>query len=55
MYRCLCGAVFERPVKKRETACHGEGMREYGFSLLCPCCGCEELYFEEIDGDEECG
>lgn len=47
MYRCLCGATFERPVKRRETARHGDGMRERGFVLLCPLCGLGEPYFEE--------
>lgn len=52
MYCCLCGAVFERPLKIQETANHGEGMKEHGFCALCPSCGCEEPYFEEIEEGE---
>lgn len=44
MYRCLCGAVFERPLKIQETANHGEGTKEHGFCALCPSCGCEEQF-----------
>lgn len=53
MYRCLCGAVFGRPVKKRERAFHGDGIWEHGFSFLCPFCGLEDPYFEEIEEGEE--
>lgn len=53
MYRCLCGAEFEKPLKKRETAFHGGGIRETVFILLCPSCGLEEPYFEEIVEGEE--
>ena len=53
-FHCLCGAVFESPLKIEETANHGEGMKEHGFCALCPSCGCEEPYFEEIEeGDED--
>lgn len=55
MYRCLCGAVFEQPLKRRETVNHGDGMKEYGFYVLCPSCGCEEQYFEEIEEGEDDG
>lgn len=55
MYRCLCGAVFEEPLKVKETINHGEGFFEHGFCLLCPSCGCEEPYFEEIEEGEEMG
>lgn len=55
MYRCLCGAVFESPLKIQETANHGEGMKEHGFCALCPSCGCEEPYFEEIEEGEDDG
>lgn len=53
MYRCLCGAAFERPAKKCETARHGGGMRERGFILLCPLCGLKEPYFEEEKEENE--
>lgn len=53
MYRCLCGAAFEYPVKRRERACHGDGIRERGFILLCPSCGLEEPYFEEEKEENE--
>ena len=53
MYRCLCGAVFESPLKIQETANHREGMKERGFCALCPSCGLEEPYFEKIEEGEE--
>lgn len=52
MYRCLCGAVFDRPLVIQETINHGEGMLELGVYLECPVCGCEEPYFEELKHDE---
>lgn len=51
MYRCLCGAVFEKPLKRRETACHGYEIRETLFYRLCPQCGLGEPYFERIEED----
>lgn len=53
MYRCLCGAVFEKPLKRRETAYHGYGIRETLFYRLCPECNFEEPYFEEFEEGEE--
>lgn len=53
MYRCLCGAVFENPLKIQETANHGEGMKEHGFCALCPSCNREEPYFERIEEGED--
>lgn len=53
MYRCICGAVFESPLKIQETVNHGEGMKEHGFFALCPSCGLEEPYFEKIEEGEE--
>lgn len=55
MYRCLCGAVFETPLKRQETACHGYEIRETLSYRLCPKCGLEEPYFEEIEEGEEDG
>lgn len=55
MYRCLCGAVFEQPLKRRETACHGYEIREVLFLRLCPECGKDEAYFKEIEEGEEDG
>lgn len=55
MYRCLCGAVFESPLKSQETVNHGEGMKEQGFCALCPSCGLEEPYFERIEEGEDDG
>lgn len=55
MYRCLCGAVFESPLKIQETVNHGEGMVEHGFYALCPSCGLEEPYFDEIEEGEDDG
>lgn len=53
MYRCLCGGVFEKPLTRRETACHCYEISETLFYRLCPECGLEESYFEEFKGDEE--
>lgn len=53
MYHCLCGAVFECPLKIQETANHVDGMKELGFCALCPSCGLEEPYFERTEEGEE--
>ena len=53
MYRCICGAVFDRPAKKCERVSHGDGIREQGFRFWCPSCGLGEPYFEEIEEGEE--
>lgn len=53
MYRCLCGVVFDEPMKRRETACHGYEIRETLFYRLCPQCWLGEPYFQEIEEDNE--
>lgn len=53
IYRCLCGAVFDEPLKVKETINHGDGILEHGFYLACPSCGCEEPYFDRIEEGEK--
>jgi len=48
MYRCLCGAVFDRPCVLRETDRYGDGFSRHMKYLLCPRCGLGEQYFDEI-------
>ncbi len=53
MYRCLCGAVFERPGILRETDRYGDGFSRRVKYLLCPFCGLGEQYFGEITEEDE--
>ncbi len=52
MYRCLCGAVFDRPSILRETDRYGDGFSRHTQYLLCPRCGLGEQYFDEITEED---
>lgn len=55
VYRCdLCGADFYRPVARRWREARPDGFQEPFCQTVCPMCGAEEQYFEEVeeDGDE---
>jgi len=53
MYRCLCGAVFERPRILRGTERCGDGFSRRVKYLLCPFCGLGEQYFEELAEEDD--
>lgn len=56
MYRCdLCGVKFYRPVSRRWSEARPDGFREPFCMLVCPFCGAEEQYFEEVTEDDENG
>lgn len=49
MYRCdLCGAEFDQPVFRRWSEARPDGFREPFCQAVCPRCGAEEQYFEEV-------
>lgn len=52
MYRCLCGAVFDRPHILRGTERCGGFSRRVKY-LLCPVCGLGEQYFDELTEEGE--
>lgn len=53
MYRCLCGAVFDRPNILRETDHYYGGFYRRTKYLLCPSCGLGDQYFDEITKEGE--
>lgn len=56
MYRCdLCGAEFDMPVSRRWSEARPDGFREPFCQAVCPRCGAEEQYFEEVTEDDESG
>lgn len=53
MYRCdLCAAEFVRPAVRRWSEGRPDGFRERFCQIVCPSCGAEEQYFEEVTEDD---
>lgn len=54
MYRCcLCGAAFGHPAFHRWRESRPDGWREPFCQAVCPVCGAEEPYFDEIEERED--
>lgn len=55
MYRCdLCSADFDCPAALRWSEPRPDGFRERFCQAVCPVCGAEEQYFEEMtEGEDE--
>lgn len=52
MYRCMCGAEFNKPVVQREIAFCVDGFPNNLCILKCPCCGLEDSYFSWMEDEE---
>lgn len=53
MYRCdLCAAEFEQPYFRKWSEGRPDGFRERFCQAVCPWCGAEEQYFEEVTEDD---
>ena len=51
MYKCICGAVFEEPLKITEVNRHGDGYFEHMTMWVCPYC--TGGHYDEYDEEED--